>query len=110
MKYALEADQDDRKRAEGELKFVWNKDNCQWDEEAKKIRAKRPMLTENRNPAFIRQATNEVRRSRPQIRVLPVDGQGHVYTAQIYEALIRNIEANSRADLSYDGATDLAGF
>lgn len=110
MKYALEADSDDRDRAEKELKFVWNKDNCQWDDEAKKARKNRPMLTENRNPAFIRQATNEVRRSRPQIRVLPVDGQGDIQTAQIYEGLIRNIEANSRADLSYDGATDLAGF
>jgi hypothetical protein len=110
MKYALEADSDDRSRAQGELAFVWNKDNCQWDDEAKKARKKRPMLTENRNPSFIRQATNEVRRSRPQIRVLPVDGKGDVQTAQIFEGLIRNIEANSRADMAYDQAVDLAGF
>jgi hypothetical protein len=110
MHRALEADAKDRKRSQEELRFVWNVDNCQWDQEAKKARAKRPMLTENRNPSFVRQATNEVRRSRPQIRVLPVDGQGDPYTAQIMEGLIRNIEANSRADLSYDGATDLAGY
>ena len=110
MKHALECDEPDRKRAEKELRFVWNVDNCQWEDEAKKARKARPMLTENRNPSFVRQATNEVRRSRPQIRVLPVDGQGDVYTAQIMEGLIRNIEANSRADMAYDQATDLAGF
>lgn len=108
LKRALEVDSADRKRAQDELRFVWNINNCQWDEEAKKARKKRPMLTENRNPSFIRQATNAVRQSRPQVRVLPVDGQGDVYTAQIFEGLIRNIEANSRADLAYDGATDLA--
>jgi hypothetical protein len=110
MRRALDADKADRQRAQDELRFVWNKDNCQWSEEAKKLRTNRPMLTENRNPSFVRQATNEVRRSRPQIRVLPVDGKGDPYTAQIMEGLIRNIEANSRADLSYDGATDHAGY
>lgn len=108
MKYALDADQQDRERAEEELKFVWNLENCQWDDDAKKRRANRPQLTENRNPSFIRQTTNAVRQSRPQVRVLPVDGQGDIYTAQILEGLIRNIEANSRADLAYDQATDLA--
>lgn len=110
LKRALDADSGDRKRAQDELRFVWNADNCQWDDEAKKARKSRPMLTENRNPSFVRQATNAVRQSRPQVRVLPVDGQGDVYTAQIFEGLIRNIEANSRADLAYDGATDQAAF
>lgn len=108
MKYALDTDQDDRDRAERELAFVWNLENCQWDDDAKKRRSGRPMLTENRNPSFIRQVTNAVRQSRPQVRVLPVDGAGDIYTAQILEGLIRNIEANSRADLAYDQATDLA--
>lgn len=89
MKYALDADQQDRERAEEELKFVWNLENCQWDDDAKKRRANRPQLTENRNPSFIRQTTNAVRQSRPQVRVLPVDGQGDIYTAQILEGLIQ---------------------
>jgi hypothetical protein len=110
MKRGLEMDSADRDRAQRELKFVWNADNCQWDDEAKRARKNRPMLTENRNPAFIRQATNEVRRSRPQIRVLPVDNQGDPATAQVYEGLIRNIEANSRADLAYDQAVDHAAY
>jgi hypothetical protein len=110
MKRALEADQTDRDRARKELRFVWNVDNCQWDDEAKKVRKSRPMLTENRNPSFVRQATNEVRRSRPQVRVLPVDNQGDPFTAQIYEGLIRNIEANSRADMAYDGGVESASY
>jgi hypothetical protein len=39
-----------------------------------------------------------------------VDNKGDPYTAQMMEGLIRNIEANSRADLSYDGAVDHAGY
>jgi hypothetical protein len=66
MRRALDADKADRQRAQDELRFVWNKDNCQWSEEAKKPRTNRPMLTENRNPSFMRQATNEVRRSSPR--------------------------------------------
>lgn len=110
MKRAMEADQTDRQRAAKEMRFVWNADNCQWDDEAKKVRKNRPMLTENRNPSFVRQATNEIRRSRPQIRVLPVDGQGDVFTAEVQEGLIRNIEANSRADMAYDQATDCSAY
>ncbi len=111
MRRGLDRDNTDRKRAEKELRFVWNLDNCQWDDATKKKRGKgRPILTENRNPAFVKQATNEVRRSRPQIRVLPVDGQGDPMTAQVMEGLIRNIEANSRADMSYDQATESAGY
>jgi hypothetical protein len=103
MKYALEADSDDRKRAEGELKFVWNKDNCQWDDEAKKIRAKRPMLTENRNPAFIRRRPTRCAARARRSACCRWTGRATSTPRSIYEGLIRNIEANSRADLSYDG-------
>lgn len=110
LKASSEADSDDRERARDELKFAWNVDNAQWDDEAKKVRKNRPMLTENRLPSFIRQAINDIRQSRPAARVLPVDDQADKYTAQIKEGLIRNIEANSRADMAYDNAAQYAGF
>lgn len=106
----LDADSEDRKRALNDLRFAWNVNNAQWDEEAKKMRTNRPCLTENRLPSFVRQAINEIRRSRPAVRVLPVDDQADPYTAQISEGLIRNIEQSSRADLAYDNASMYAGF
>lgn len=110
LKASSEADSDDRERARDELKFAWNVDNAQWDDEAKKVRKNRPMLTENRLPSFIRQAINDIRQSRPAARVLPVDDQADKWTAQVKEGLIRNIEANSRADMAYDNAAQYAGF
>ncbi len=106
----LDADSEDRERALNDLRFAWNVNNAQWDEEAKRMRSNRPCLTENRLPSFVRQAINEIRRSRPAVRVLPVDDQADPYTAQISEGLIRNIEQSSRADLAYDNASMYAGF
>lgn len=110
FKQAQDADADDRERARKELEFAWNVNNAQWDDEAKKLRKGRPMLTENRLPSFIRQAINEIRQSRPQGRVLPVDDQGDKWTAHVMEGLIRNIEANSRADMAYDNAAEYSGY
>ena len=110
FKQALDADSDDRDRAKRELEFAWNVDGAQWDDEAKKLRKNRPMLTENRFPSFIKQAINDIRQSRPAGRVLPVDDQADKYTAHIQEGLIRNIEANSRADMAYDNAAQYAGY
>lgn len=110
FKQASDADSADRKRARDELEFAWNVDNAQWDREAKSVRKGRPMLTENRLPSFIRQAINDIRQSRPQGRVLPVDDDGDKYTAHVMEGLIRNIEANSRADMAYDNAAEFAGY
>lgn len=110
LKASIDADSDDRDRAREELRFAWNVDDAQWDDEAKKVRKNRPMLTENRLPSFIRQAINDIRQSRPAARVLPVDDQADKYTAHVKEGLIRNIEANSRADMAYDNAAQYAGF
>lgn len=110
FKMAHQADEDDRQRAKDELRFAWNIDEAQWDDESKKLRKGRPMITENRFPAFIRQVINAIRQSRPAGKVLPVDGQGDKYTASVIEGNIRNIEANSRADMAYDNAAMFAAY
>lgn len=81
----------------------------QWPEEVLQARRreKRPALTINRLPAFIRQIVNDARQNKPQIRVRPVEG-GDVATAQIINGIIRNIEATSDADVAYDTAADHA--
>lgn len=78
----------------------------QWPEEVKRQREldRRPCLTINRLPAFLRQVTNEQRQNRPSIQVDPVDDHGDVKTAEIEQGLIRHIETSSNADVAYDSA------
>ncbi|MCW5615904.1 MAG: hypothetical protein KIT32_12355 [Rhodocyclaceae bacterium] len=82
----------------------------QWDERILKQRAleRRPALTINKMPAFIRQVVNDSRQNKPQIKVRPVDGGADKHTADIFGGLIRNIEYASQADVAYDTAIDFA--
>jgi hypothetical protein len=68
----------------------------------------RPCLTINRLPAFIRQVVNDARQNRPAIKVHPADDAADPQVAEIYNGLIRNIEAASDADVAYDTALDCA--
>jgi hypothetical protein len=80
----------------------------QWPAELKAQREveKRPCLTINRLPQFIRQVTNDQRQNRPSIKVSPVDNKADVDTAKIFQGLIRHIESYSDADVAYDTAFD----
>jgi hypothetical protein len=80
----------------------------QWHAQDKKDRQqdRRPCLTINRLPQFIRQITNDQRQNRPAIKVHPVDDKADPETAKIFQGLIRHIEYNSGADVAYDTAFD----
>lgn len=66
----------------------------------------RPMLTVNKLPQHIRQITNDQRQNGPAGDVIPVDGDGDVQVAEVYEGLVRYIEYNSEADVAYDTACE----
>ena len=80
----------------------------QWPNEikAQRVADKRPCLTINRLPGFVRQITNEMRDGRPGIRVEPVDNFGDKDKAEAIEGVIQHIEANSDADVAYARAAD----
>ena len=82
----------------------------QWPDEIKRAREQsaRPMLTINRVPSFIRQVVNDSRQNKPSIKIRPVDGEGDLKTAEIIQGMVRNIEANSDADVAYDTGVDNA--
>lgn len=83
----------------------------QWDKASQDARGtNRPMLTVNRMPAFIHQLTGEVRKNTPAIKVLPAKGEASKEKAEIYNGLIRNIEAESDADACYSIALENAGI
>lgn len=76
----------------------------QWPAAMKMARQQegRPALTINKTDTFVRSVVNNMRASRPRIRVHPVADGADVKKADVIEGLIRHIEVNSNADLAYD--------
>ncbi|MHA1559977.1 MAG: portal protein [Alphaproteobacteria bacterium] len=105
---AVEAENENRERALSDLRFA--RLGQQWPADIVKQRQEegRPMLTVNRLPAFIRQVVNDARQNKPTTKTRPVDSQGDIETAEIYNGIIRHIEYTSSADIAYDTAIDSA--
>ncbi len=99
-------EQDNRRQALEDIKF--SRLGEQWPAEILKQRErdKRPALTINKMPAFIRQVANDARQNKPSIKVHPVDSGADVHTADVINGLIRNIEYTSNADVAYDTAIE----
>jgi hypothetical protein len=103
FKLAETAEQDIRRDALEDMKFAAGD---QWDPQVRASRElkRRPCLTINRLPQFIRQVTNDQRQNRPSIKAHPVDDQGDIETAKVIQGIIRHIEYNSNADTARDTA------
>lgn len=105
---------------ESEARNLWKTDlrfangdpdnGWQWEESMRKSREldKRPCLTINKVKQHNRQITNDARQNKPSIRVYPVDDGADKKTAEIFNGIIRHIEANSNADAAYDTAEEFA--
>lgn len=108
FKVAYDAETENREAALDDLKFA--RLGEQWPADIKEQRNKqrRPCLTVNRLPSFIRQVVNDARMNKPSIRVRPVDSQADPETAEVMNGLIRNIEQTSNADIAYDTAAESA--
>lgn len=103
---AIEAD--NRNAALDDIRFA--RLGEQWDQRILNQRnlERRPALTINKLPAFIRQVTNEARQNKPSIKVRPVDSGADRQTAEVFTGLIRNIEQVSNADVAYDTGAEFA--
>lgn len=93
---------------------------AQWPEAIRKEREDegRPCLTLNKLPQYVDQVSGDQRQNRPAISIHPVEadaasednkipnvaGNEDYSLAQVYEALIRNIEYISNAEAHYDTA------
>lgn len=98
---AKEAETENRERFKDDVDFA--RLGNQWPAEVVKKRGKkRPCMTFNKMPAFIRQVVNDSRQNKPSISVIPVGADSDKDTADILEGLIRNIEVQSNADVAYD--------
>ena len=95
---------DIRDQYEDDIEFYGGENH--WSDDIKSVREGdgQPVLVINRMPGFIRQVTNDFRQNRPAVKVKPADNDADPETAEIFQGLIRNIEAVSHADDAYDCA------
>jgi hypothetical protein len=86
-----------------DLKFVRGGKH-QWPDRIYELRSAddKPCLSVNLFPSSIRQVTNQIRQSRPAIKVGPSDDVADVETADIIEGMVRYIERKSDADVVYN--------
>lgn len=100
-----EADRTNREEAARDLSFLAGD---QWPEAVKREReaARRPMLTINRLPQFVRQITNDIRQADIAIKVIPEDDGADPALAEIYDGLIRQIQYRSSAKHVYSAAAE----
>ncbi len=105
---AQDAESDNRREAEEDIRFGRLGD--QWDSalRAKREAEGRPCLQIPRLNAFMRQVINDARQNKPSIKVKPADSGADPETAEIFDGLIRNIEQTSNADVAYDTAAEHA--
>lgn len=104
---AVDAEDENRQEALDDLRFARLSE--QWSKQVINLRGKkRPTLTINKMPSFIRQVVNDARQNKPSIKVRPVDDAADIHTAAVYDGLIRNIETISNADVAYDTACEHA--
>ena len=102
FKRASEAERDNRKEALDDIKHKVGEG--QWPQGVVAARNidKRPTLTINKLPVFVRQVVNEGRENRPQIHISPVGERADREVAKFFRGLIRFIERQSQADIAYD--------
>ena len=85
-----------------DVRFVWVPGN-QWDKETSKNRKGRPKYEFDKLRPAIKQVTNDQRQNNPQIKVR-AEQDAKKDDAELFNGLIRNIEASSRADVAFDTA------
>jgi hypothetical protein len=97
---AVDYDRENRDEADADLRFLAGD---QWDDDAIKARAGKPMLTINDLPQKIAQVVGDMRINRPAIRVRPAEDADKDLAA-VREGLIRAIERDNDAQGAYIAA------
>lgn len=102
---SYEHERDNRDEAARDLTFL---SGDQWPESVRREReaSRRPMLTINRLPQFVRQITNDIRQADIAIKVVPEDDETDPELAEIFDGLIRQIQYRSSAHHVYSTAAE----
>lgn len=108
--YSVERFSENKNKMREDIRFAAASpdDPWQWEEQDKKARQNRPMLTINKMPQHIYQVTNDIAMNRPSIKYRPADDEADEEVAEILMGIARSIEAVSDADVAYDVAAKYA--
>jgi hypothetical protein len=100
LQESYDYDRDNRRESAIDLQFLAGD---QWPEQVRieRERDRRPMLTINRLPQFVRQVTNDVRQADVAIKTSPVDGKSDPELSRIFNGLLRQIQYQSSASHVY---------
>jgi hypothetical protein len=108
QKLAEENEGDNRERA---LQAIAFRNGQQWPDDIYNQRAnveKRPTLTINHTNTFCVRLKNQLRQQRPRIKCHPTGGGARIEDAEVITGLIRHIETQSNASVSYDMGAEAA--
>jgi len=110
FRISSEGDSDNRENAKEDIDFA--RLGNQWPENIAndRKRERRPMLTINRMPSFCRQVVNDARQNKPTITTRPATGGANVFTANLFDGLIRQIQNQSSAGIAYDTGMESAVY
>jgi hypothetical protein len=104
FKKCVEADQENRRKAVEDLKFL-HVPGEQWDSILKTERGIRPCYEFNKLRVTVKRIVNDIRANRPVGKVRAVE-DGDKDTADVMEGLCRNIWTVSDADAAVDNAAE----
>jgi hypothetical protein len=110
--YLMGLDSENRDLWREDLKFANGDADNGWQMEgdifASRIQSGKPCLTVNKVKAHNRAITNEYRMNRTSPKVIPSGGGSDKETAEVFNSIIRHIEAQSSADTVYSTAFEFA--
>lgn len=81
-----------------------SRNNYQWDQAVRTMRAGKPMLTDNLTRQNNLLIVNDARQNKAQIKVTPTGGHATFEAAQVFSGIIRRIEYQSKAVDAYSTA------
>ena len=105
---AHRADDENTQRSKEDIRFVYNLDEGQWDDNIRKDRDRRPTIVINKSRKFVAHVSNQERINRIKLKVRGVDSESDPRTAENVEGLVRNIEYQSQADEIYSDSGEKA--
>ena len=106
LRREVKADQENRKNAVDDLKFL-NGDEWDPNEERKRGIRGRPVVKSRVLRKYVNQVVGDMRQNRARVKVRPVDSAGDVEIAKVRSGIISNVEYLSNADAMYDYAGEM---
>lgn len=102
-----EAESTDRTKSQQDEKFSYGE---QWElpDQQSRMLDERPALSINSTGAYCRKIVNAMREMRPRMKAHPTDGFATREVAKVVTGLLRHVEVNSNAEISYDVGCDQA--